>query len=137
MYRFVLLIALILPAPVLAEGTTGEGPEWELVADVDTVQIVTENDDGTRRNTTVWLAVVDEQGYVRTGGSSWGKQVKADPDVELRIGEDTYALRALFVEDPELRERITDAFREKYGFADVLASVVRGSNPLIMRLTSR
>lgn len=132
--RIALSLALLLPLPALG---VDEGPEWEAVADVETIQVLTEKEDGTRRDTTVWLVVVDGQGYIRTGGSSWGDAVKADPDVEIRIGDASYLLQVRFVEDEELYQRVTDAFREKYGFADVLAGVLRGSNPSIMRLTSR
>jgi len=131
-----LALAAFLSWTAVAE-ERAELPDWQQVAEVDTVQVLTENEDGAVRNTRVWLAVVDGQGYIRTGGSSWGENVERDPDVRVRIGGTEYALHALFVEDDELRERIVAAFREKYGFSDALVGLFRGARPKIMRLTAR
>lgn len=131
-----LALAAFLSWTAVAE-ERAELPDWQQVAEVDTVQVLTENEDGAVRNTRVWLAVVDGQGYIRTGGSSWGENVERDPDVRVRIEGTEYALHALFVEDDELRERIVAAFREKYGFSDALVGLFRGARPKIMRLTAR
>ncbi|MGH0033232.1 MAG: DUF2255 family protein [Myxococcota bacterium] len=135
MHRLVPVLLLLLP---FAASAQDEGvPEWADVADVETVQVVTDNGDGTTSDTTVWLAVVDGQGYIRTGNSGWGGNVLRNQDVELRIGDVSYELHVYFVEDDELRQQITDAFREKYGWSDAFISLFRGSHPTIMRLTSR
>lgn len=137
MPRTLACLAAALLFPCLAAAQLADLPEWESVADVETVQVLTENEDGTMRDTTVWLAVVDEQGYIRTGNTGWGDNVMRDQDVEIRIGDVEYALRINFVEDDELRQRITDSFREKYGFSDTMISLFRGKRPKIMRLTAR
>ena len=60
-----------------------------------------------------------------------------NPDIALRIGDTEHSLRASFVEDEALRARIVETFREKYGWTDALADVMRGSHPRIMRLDAR
>ena len=112
--------------------------DWNSVADVEEVRVLTTNEDGTPRETTIWLAVVDGQGYIRTGGwTKWGDNVKRNPDIALRIGDTEHPLRASFVEDEALRERIVATFREKYGRFDGFLNILRGSKPPIMRLDPR
>ena len=112
-------------------------PVWSDVAAVEEVEVLTHDEDGELRETTIWLAVVDGDGFVRTGGSSWGKNLQRDPSLVLRIEGAEYPLRAEFVEDDGLRDRITDTFREKYGFSDWLITPIRGSRPMIMRMLPR
>jgi hypothetical protein len=112
--------------------------DWNSVAEVEEVRVLTTNEDGTPRETTIWLAVVDGQGYIRTSGwTTWGDNVERNPDIALRIGDAEHPLRASFVEDEALRERIVAAFREKYGWFDGFMGVFRGSKPRIMRLDPR
>ena len=112
--------------------------DWNSVAEVEEVRVLTTNEDGTPRETTIWLAVVDGQGYIRTSGwTKWGDNVERNPDIALRIGDTEHRLRASFVEDEALRERIVATFREKYGRFDGFLDVFRGSKPRIMRLDPR
>jgi hypothetical protein len=131
---FVAGLAAGLPAPAAA---ISEAPDWPSVADVETVQVVNQDEDGSERDTTVWMVVVDGQGYLRSGGGRWSQNLERDPKLELRIGETSWPLRVEFVEDDALRERIHDAFREKYGFSDAVISLFRGSRPPIMHLLPR
>ena len=112
--------------------------DWNSVADVGQVRVLTTNQDGTPRETTIWLAVVDGQGYIRTSGwTKWGDNVERNPDIALRIGDTEHRLRASFVEDEALRARVVAGFREKYGRFDGFLDVFRGSKPRIMRLDPR
>ena len=112
--------------------------DWNSVADVGQVRALTTNQDGTPRETTIWLAVLDGRGYIRTSRSTtWGDNVERNPDIALRIGDAEHLLRASFVEDEALRERIVATFREKYGRFDGFLDVFRGSKPRIMRLDPR
>jgi hypothetical protein len=128
----VLCAALWLPL-----AATAEGPDWDAVAEVGTIEVVTRDQDGDVRETTVWFAVVDGQGFIRTGGSTWGENVSRDSSVVLRIEGVEYPLRADFIEDETLRARIITAFREKYGWFDGFVDFVRGSHPKIMHLLPR
>jgi hypothetical protein len=133
------LIAAWLSLGLFAAAATASGADinWDRFAQIEVVEVLSTNDDDSTRTTKVWLAVVDGQGYIRTGNTGWGKNVVRDPEIVLRVGQEELPLRVHFVEDEGLRERVVRAFREKYGFEDKLISVVRGSNPKIMRLHSR
>ena len=112
-------------------------PDWEALADVETLEVVTHDEDGSPRETTIWLVVVDGQGFIRTGGTTWGDNVERDPEVVLRIEGVEYALRAEFIENEALRERVVLTFREKYGFTDAMLSLFRGGHPRIMHMIPR
>lgn len=125
-------ILLLAAVPIAAAA-----PDWNAVKDVGTVYIVTTNEDGSARDTKIWLVVVDGQGYVRTGSTRWKANVDRNPDVTLRIEEAEYPLRVEFVTDPELCTRVEQAFRDKYGFSDSFIGIFRPGDSNIMRLLSR
>ena len=130
------LTAFILIAPIAgAEG--GDAVQWDRYSEEGTVEVITTNEDGSARETKVWLAVVEGQGYIRTGNTGWGGNVERNPDVTLRIGEIELPLRVEFVTDEAQREAVKAAFREKYGFSDRIMNPLRGKNPKIMRLLPR
>jgi hypothetical protein len=132
-----LLPATLLLALSLALPAAAAAPDWNAVAGVETVEVVTTDEDGSPRETTVWLAVVDGAGYVRTGSTSWGDNLVRNPELVLRIGAEEYPLRVEFVEDDGLRASVSETFREKYGFSDSAISWIRGDRPKIMRLVPR
>ena len=133
--------ALVLPACAalwLAAGASAAAPDWASVAEVEEIETITADADGTPRETTVWLAVVDGQGYIRTSSSStWGDNVARQPDLVVRIDGADYPVHAVFIEDDALRGRVIETFRNKYGISDGLVDVFRGSRPRIMRLDPR
>jgi hypothetical protein len=111
--------------------------DWGAHTGDDTVVVTTHDEDGSVRARTIWLLVLDGQPYIRTGSAtSWGENVLRDPDLTLTVGDEVVALRAERVSDPALLERITAAFREKYGFGDRLAALVRG-DPIVFRVSPR
>ncbi len=121
-----------------AAGARAAEPDWDTIAAVKQIEIATHDEDGDAHETTIWFAVVDGQGFIRTGGSSWGKNIRRDPnDVLLRIEGVEYPLRAEFVENDALRVRIVTAFRAKYGWFDGFVDVVRSSRPNIMHMLPR
>jgi len=131
-------ISLVLLCVFVAASASADAPDWNAVAGIQRVVVLTVDKDGDVRETTVWLAVVDGQGYLRTSRSTrWGGNVVREPDIGLRVGDGEYPLRASFVEDEALRQRIVATFREKYGWSDGMMAVFRGSKPRIMRLDPR
>lgn len=113
-------------------------PDWEKLADVGQIEVITHDEDGDVRETTIWFVVVDGQGFIRGGNSNWIANIRRNPaDVVLRIEEREYPLRAEFIENDELRERIVAAFRAKYGWFDGAVDFVRGKRPNIMHMVSR
>jgi hypothetical protein len=129
-----LVLALALGLPALA---AAQAVDWSRYADVDTVEVLTRDADGEARVTTVWLLVQDGEAFLRTGSTTWGGNVERHPDIALRIGAEEVPVRAEFVRDPATRERVARGFREKYGFWDRLAGLVRFGDTKILRLTPR
>jgi hypothetical protein len=123
---------------LLALAASAEAFDWGPVADQDVVVVTTTDDDGAPRETKIWLAVIDGQGHIRTGGSTWGANITRTPHAVLRFGGEerpsNVEFDVVFVADDGERERIDAAFREKYGAQDALVGLFRGSNPKIMRL---
>jgi hypothetical protein len=126
-----LLLAVALAA---APASRAAGPDWNALAGVDTVEIVSTNEDGSPRDTTVWLVVVDGEGYVRTGNTRWGANVERSPDVLLRVGGEEHALRAERVSNAPLIATVMQAFRDKYGLWDVAAGVLPGAGSKVLHL---
>ena len=125
-------------ASAAADSAGAAAPDWNAIASENTVAISTTNENGSARKTTVWLVVVDGEAYIRTSRSTrWGNNVERDANVVLSVGDADHRVRASFVEDEALRARIVETFREKYGWTDALADVMRGSHPRIMRLDAR
>lgn len=130
---FVLAAAVALHAL----SANADSPDWNAVAATNTVEVITKNPDDTLKDTTVWLVVVDGEGYIRTGNTRWWSNIERDHDVVLRIEGKEYALRALLVEDAVLRQRVVDAFRAKYGWVDRAMDAIRSSTPHVMKLLAR
>lgn len=135
--RIMLGMMLFVLAFLGAERVLAQQPDWAALSDLETVEVITRDADGSPRVTTVWLLVLDGEGYVRTGGTSWGDNVVRDRELVLRVGEIEYPMGVEFEEDDEIRERVTQAFRDKYGLSDGLVGWVRGSHPKLMRLVAR
>ncbi|MBW2315030.1 MAG: DUF2255 family protein [Deltaproteobacteria bacterium] len=129
-------LAATLAGPLLFGGIAA-ATDWEVHADAEVVEVVTTDAGGAKRKTKVWMAVLDGEAYIRTGGSTWGQNVERDANVRILAGSEGYDLRAEFVTDDAARERITKAFRAKYGWFDRLVSPIRGGRPKIMRLVDR
>jgi hypothetical protein len=128
-------------AAALLVATLGAAPsravDWSRHADRRTVTILTTAPDGERRDTTVWIVVVDGDAYVRTGGTRWGDDAEREPAVALRVDDEEIPLRAEPAGDPALRARVEEAFRAKYGWQDRLSSIVRFGETRIFRLVPR
>ena len=130
------LALLVLLAAV--SGASGEDAiEWDRYSEEGTVTVLTSDEDGSTRETKVWLAVFEGQGYIRTGKTRWGGNIERNPEIVLRIGETELPLRVEFVTDEAERDGVKAALRAKHGFSDWILSPVRGRNPKIMRLMPR
>lgn len=84
------------------------------------VHIVTEDETGRPRVTRIWHVQLDDGAAIRTGESRWWKNIKRGSSVYLRLGGVDYPVRAQTVVDADLRERIDQAFAEKYGWQERL-----------------
>jgi ABC-type glycerol-3-phosphate transport system substrate-binding protein len=110
--------------------------DWASFADHDTVAVVTTDEDGDERETTIWVRVVDGQGYIRTSlRSAWGDNTERNPDIAIRVGPLDHRVRAALVTDDSEKQRIAAAFEEKYG-NNFIIDWIRG-DPRIFHLEPR
>ena len=110
-----LALAVLL---LVASGAAAEPIDWNALAAEDTVVILTREADGAVRETTVWLVVVDGQGYVRTGNTHWHENIARDPKIGVRVAGHEHAVTAEPIGDPALRAKINAAYGQKYGFSN-------------------
>ena len=111
--------------------------DWSSLSDVQEIQVISENADGTPHETTVWLAVVDQEGFIRTGNTSWYPNLERKPEISVRVAGREYAVRAVPIEDEDLRARVFAAFRAKYGWSDRMVGWFFPGRPHIVRLAPR
>ena len=111
--RLALAVALSVASSALAEPI-----DWNALAAEQTVVILTQEADGAPHETTVWLAVVDGQGYIRTGDTHWHQNIARDPKIAVRVAGQEHAVTAEHVGDPALRAKVNATFAEKYGFSN-------------------
>ena len=138
MNRFTLASLAALGLVLASAAARAAEPDWEKLKDIGRIEVVTHDEDGDARETTIWFAVLDGQGFIRTGSTRWGDNIRRNPaDVVLRIEGVEYPLRAEIIENDKLRERVVAAFRAKYGWTDGAAQFIRGKRPLIMHMISR
>jgi hypothetical protein len=136
---FALAFALALAIVPPAGAARAEPVDWHALAELETIEVVTTDPDGSPRETTVWLAVHEGAGYVRSSGTRWLANLEREPDLLVRAGGAEYPLRAVKVSDSETRAAVVGVFREKYGFSDALLSPFRAlmGTPTILRLEPR
>ena len=100
-------------------------PDWNAAADLQTVEVLSTDEDGGSRLTTVWIVVLEHQPYLRTGGTRWGDNVEREGKLRLRLPSGEYELRAEKVLSEAEKQRVVDAFREKYGTTDAVMEIIR------------
>jgi hypothetical protein len=118
----------------VASSTASATPDWSKWAALQTVQVISTDQGGRERTTTVWIVVVDGQAYLRTGRTIWGGNVEREGKLTLKGQPGEYPFRAERISDPSLQEKVMAAFRAKYGFQDVISGVVRLGQHRIFRL---
>ncbi len=132
------IVVLLVAAVILVGPASALPPDWSMLAQEETIEALTHDADGESRQTTIWLVDLDGSAYIRTSQSSrWGADVVRAPDIALRIGEQEIPVRANFIIDEDLRQKVTQAFRNKYGMEDAVIGIIRGRNPHIMNVVAR
>jgi hypothetical protein len=127
-------VAFLVLALVLASVSYAAAPDWSELADLETVEVISTDEDGGSRLTTIWIVVRDHQAYVRTGGTIWGDNVEREGRLRLRLPEGEYPLRAEKVLSASEIESVEAAFAEKYGSSDWWSGLVRFGETRIFRL---
>jgi len=118
-----LILITVLSVLIQASYGLAAGAEGVSVyADAATIEVVTNDEDGQVRETTIWVVVVEDAAYINTSGTTWGENVERTPRLTVRLADSSRAFDIRFVEDDSARQKIHHAFREKYGFQDKLVS---------------
>jgi hypothetical protein len=134
--RFLACVAVVALVLGLVAPASAAPPDWSAWASLEEVEVITSDADGAARERTVWIAVSDGTGYLRTSQSSrWGDDVARDGQLRLRGAPGELALRAQLVTDTAELERVTGVFEAKYGgFMSWFSGLIRGT-PRIFRLS--
>jgi len=114
-----------------------EGFDWAPAREESVVEILTSDADGDLRETPVWIVVLDGSAYVRTNGSKWLANIRRGSPVRLRVHDVETAMHANEVKDAALAARVEEAFKTKYGITQRVMSLLRTSEPTVLRLTPR
>ena len=118
----------------VGSGAWAAAPDWNAAAELQTVEVISTEEDGGSRLTTVWIVVLDHQAYLRTGGTRWGDNVEREGKLRLRLPSGEYELRAEKVLSEAEKERVVGAFREKYGTTDAVMEIIRFGEVRVFRL---
>lgn len=128
------MIAAILAAALALAGATHGSPlDWTRFTDTETIEIVSTDEDGGQRLTTIWIVVLDRQAYIRTAGTTWGDNVEREGGLKMRDMADR-PVRAERVLSAAEVERVVAAFREKYGTTDAVMELFRFGERRVFRL---
>ena len=127
--------ALVFLAALLVAGAAYAVPiDWEKYATLDTVEVMTIDESGGQRLTTVWIVVLDHQAYLRTAGTTWGDNVERNGTLTLRALGIELPVRAEKVLSESEADRVVAAFREKYGRTDAVMEWLRFGERRVFRL---
>jgi hypothetical protein len=88
---------------------------WSDFKDEQEITAIVHGEDAKPREVKIWLIVLDDQGFVRTRNTSWRADLERDPKAALRIQAKEIPIRAIPVKDPELYNRVNEAYTAKYG----------------------
>lgn len=128
---FLVLFATLIAAPAAASA----GPDWDAVADVEVIDILTVDEDGEVRETKIWFVLIDGVSYLRTSDSRWLENIRRDPKVAIRIGDKTHRQVAREVTTEAWIEKVDAATREKYGWQESFIHFFRIGDPQILELS--
>lgn len=129
-----LLVLSLVGALAIAGVAHAAVYDWSRWADFETVEVISTDEDGGARLTTVWIVVLDHFPYVRTAGTTWGDNVEREGTLRLRSDLGELTLRAERVLDPDEVDRVVNAFREKYGTTDRVMEWFRFGERRVFRL---
>ena len=109
------LTALLFSAALAFAPAGAARAAWSDFKDEEEILAVLHREDGESREVKIWLVVLDDQAFVRTRNTSWRADLERDPKAALRIQGKDHPIRAIPVKDPELYNRVNEAYTAKYG----------------------
>jgi hypothetical protein len=129
--------ACLLLAAALAPSARAAELDWRRFQDEDVIEVLTHDENGALRETSVWIVAFDDHGYLRTNDSRWLANIRRGSSVALRIGEEQFAVSAREPDDAALTARVEEQFKQKYGVTQRVMSFFRMREPTLLELTSR
>jgi hypothetical protein len=127
---------VMIPGGELSGNIEPVPSDWTFSDEVENIQLETRPSDPYSVN--LWGVGDGANFYVASGRgleSAWAKNIEADPDVRLRIGENIYELRAVRTEDPKDRVQFIAAAKIKYD--DFEPNEEQAETAVLYRLESR
>jgi hypothetical protein len=127
-------LAALLGAALMLAVAAGAAPlDWTRFTDAQTIELLTTDEDGDQRLTTVWVVVLDYNAYIRTAGTTWGDNVERNGTLKIRDLDDKQVRAEKVLSAAEI-ERVLAAFREKYGTTDAVMEIFRIGETRVFRL---
>jgi hypothetical protein len=107
-----------IPGMWLGGQETAPPASWASINDHD--EILIETDGALPWVVRTWYAGTDDGLYVFSWREArWWRRIKAAPDARVRIGDATFAVRAVLVKAKSENAAVASAYRDKYGhYAD-------------------
>ena len=134
MTRLAAVLAAVTLAVCVGSATAAEEPHWTpgLWVDEDTVELRTQRPGEEPHWFKVWVAVIDDQLYVRLGrrASERIDHNTTGPEIAVRIAGQEF-LHVRVENAPQMADRVADELAEKY-WTDILVRFM--SHPLTVRL---
>jgi len=127
----ILILILLLAAGAAAKA---EYPDWNRLADIQVITVLTFDDDGGLRETPVWFVLLNGEAYLRTNNSHWLANLRRDPNLRLDIDGEIYEGRVEEIRDPGMVEKVDIASVKKYGLQERLIHLFRMDPPQILRI---
>ncbi len=127
----ILILTLLLAAGAAAKA---EYPDWNRLADIQVITVLTFDDDGGLRETPVWFVLLNGEAYLRTNNSHWLANLRRDPNLRLDIDGEIYEGRVEEIQDPGMVEKVDIASVKKYGLQERLIHLFRMDPPQILRI---
>lgn len=135
------LFFMALASALLAQATPAQAQaqavDWTPYEEDWVVEIITLDPDGERRETKIWIVVLDGAAYVRTNESRWLANIQRLPEVLLRTRDVEQPLLAEIDDGMDVYDRVEAAFKEKYGLLQKIMSAMRIGRPTVIRLLPR
>jgi hypothetical protein len=105
---------VVFPGGKLDGVTTRAPDDGSFTADVSTVQLETRPEDPYSVN--IWAVGMGPALYLHAGANraTWVENIEADPNVQIRVDDRLYPLRASRVQSQEEFDRFSDAYEQKY-----------------------
>lgn len=97
----------------------------------EVVQLETRDERGGNYATSLWIVDAYGDVWLRAGdpGAAWLQRLRRDPQVFVTRNGTRQAYRAEIVED--FADRINDAMRDKYGWADEVIAMIHDSDEVV------